>query len=58
MTLNTLLRACLKFHSKSDEIIAAHVCPLNAVLVTDNTRQFHRISHLPLENWLREGQSH
>ncbi len=36
-----------------DEMIAAHALALNAVLVTDNMRQFQRVEGLRLENWIR-----
>lgn len=37
----------------NDFWIAAHAMALDAVLVTDNVREFSRISGLKLENWLR-----
>ena len=36
-----------------DEMIAAHALALDAVLVTDNTRHFSRVSGLKIENWIR-----
>lgn len=36
----------------NDMLIAAHALALHAVLVTDNMREFERISDLQLENWL------
>ena len=36
----------------NDLMIAAHALSLDAVLVTDNTREFERIEGLKLENWL------
>lgn len=36
-----------------DMFIAAHALALDAVLVTDNSREFSRIEGLKLENWLR-----
>lgn len=36
-----------------DEMIAAHALSIGAILVTDNTRHFSRISGLSCENWLR-----
>ena len=36
-----------------DMLIAAHALALDAVLVTDNTREFERVPGLRLENWLR-----
>jgi tRNA(fMet)-specific endonuclease VapC len=35
-----------------DLLIATHALFLDAVLVTDNTREFDRVPHLKLENWL------
>ena len=37
----------------NDLLIAAHALATNSILVTDNTREFRRISELQLENWLR-----
>jgi tRNA(fMet)-specific endonuclease VapC len=34
-----------------DTMIAAHALSLDAVLVTNNTREFSRVSGLRLENW-------
>jgi tRNA(fMet)-specific endonuclease VapC len=34
-----------------DTMIAAHALSLNAVLVTNNTREFSRVAGLQLENW-------
>jgi tRNA(fMet)-specific endonuclease VapC len=34
-----------------DLLIAAHALFLDAVLVTDNEREFQRVSHLKIENW-------
>ncbi len=39
--------------SGNDLLIAAHALATNSILVTDNTREFRRISALELENWLR-----
>jgi tRNA(fMet)-specific endonuclease VapC len=36
-----------------DMLIAAHALALDAVLVTDNEREFSRVSGLKIENWLR-----
>ena len=38
---------------QNDMLIAAHALALNAVLVTDNTREFRRVKGLRVENWLR-----
>jgi len=35
-----------------DLLIASHAAFLNAVLVTNNTREFDRVPDLKLENWL------
>ena len=35
-----------------DLLIAAHAISLNAVLVTNNTREFERVPGLKLENWV------
>jgi tRNA(fMet)-specific endonuclease VapC len=37
----------------NDVWIAAHALALDAVLVTDNEREFSRVPGLKLENWLR-----
>jgi tRNA(fMet)-specific endonuclease VapC len=37
----------------NDMLIAAHALELDAVLVTDNVREFKRVKGLRLENWLR-----
>lgn len=36
----------------NDLLIAAHARSLNAILVTNNEREFNRVSHLAVENWL------
>ncbi len=36
----------------NDLLIAAHAYALGLTLVTDNTREFNRISGLKVENWL------
>jgi tRNA(fMet)-specific endonuclease VapC len=36
----------------NDLLIAAHALSLDAVLVTDNVREFMRVKGLRLENWL------
>lgn len=52
-----VLRAELKAHGTPigdfDEMIAAHALAVGAVVVTDNTRHFMRVTGLVLENWLR-----
>jgi tRNA(fMet)-specific endonuclease VapC len=37
----------------NDLLIAAHVLALDAILITDNTREFKRVKGLRVENWLR-----
>lgn len=39
--------------SSNDMLIAAHALALDAVLVTDNVREFSRIEGLKVENWVR-----
>jgi tRNA(fMet)-specific endonuclease VapC len=36
-----------------DMLIAAHALALDAVLVTDNEKEFSRVPGLKIENWLR-----
>lgn len=35
-----------------DMLIAAHALALDATLVTNNTKEFERIPHLKVENWI------
>ncbi len=35
-------------------LIAAHCLSINAILVTDNEREFSRVHELRVENWLRQ----
>jgi tRNA(fMet)-specific endonuclease VapC len=37
----------------NDLLIAAHALALGYTIVTDNEREFARVSHLSIENWLR-----
>jgi tRNA(fMet)-specific endonuclease VapC len=50
-----LIRAFLKREGKiignNDLLIAAHARSLDAVLVTNNTKEFSRVPDLTLENW-------
>jgi tRNA(fMet)-specific endonuclease VapC len=39
----------------NDLLIAAHALALEAILVTDNTREFQRVQGLVIENWLQPG---
>ena len=52
-----LIRAALKrkgaMIGANDLLIAAHALSIGAKLVTNNTREFGRISGLQLENWMR-----
>lgn len=41
----------------NDLWIAAHAMALNVVLVTNNVKEFHRIPHLKIENWVDTNQS-
>jgi tRNA(fMet)-specific endonuclease VapC len=38
---------------QNDLLIAAHAIALDAILVTDNVREFKRVKGLRVENWLR-----
>jgi tRNA(fMet)-specific endonuclease VapC len=38
---------------QNDMLIAAHAIALEAILVTDNVREFRRVKGLRVENWLR-----
>src|SRR5580704_8317374 len=37
----------------NDMLLAAHALALDAILVTDNVREFKRVKGLRVENWLR-----
>lgn len=37
----------------NDMLIAAHALAIDAILVSDNVREFERVEGLSLENWLR-----
>lgn len=37
----------------NDPLIAANALAIDAVLVTDNVREFKRVKELRIENWLR-----
>jgi tRNA(fMet)-specific endonuclease VapC len=39
-----------------DLLIATHALFLDTVLVTNNTREFERVSGLKVENWLSAGE--
>ena len=38
----------------NDLLIAAHARSINAVLVTNNVREFNRVPNLTVENWISE----
>jgi tRNA(fMet)-specific endonuclease VapC len=50
-----LIRACLKRQGLpiggNDLFIAAHARSVNAVLVTNNTKEFSRVADLTIEDW-------
>ena len=48
------LEAKGKVIGRNDLLIAAHALTLGATIVTDNEREFARISDLACVNWLRE----
>jgi tRNA(fMet)-specific endonuclease VapC len=37
----------------NDLLIASHALTLGYTVVTDNEKEFSRVEHLPVENWLR-----
>ncbi len=37
----------------NDILIAGHCLSVNAILVTDNVREFKRVDHLKFENWIK-----
>jgi tRNA(fMet)-specific endonuclease VapC len=41
----------------NDMLIAAHALSANAILVTDNEREFSRVTGLRVENWLRRPEA-
>ena len=52
------IRAVLKKHGNlignNDLLIAAHAISLNAILVTNNVKEFERIPDLTIEDWTAE----
>lgn len=52
--IRTNLEAGGQLIGANDMLIAAHAAGLDAVLVTDNTREFARVSGLRYENWLSD----
>ena len=53
-TIRTLLKKQGTPIGNNDLLIASHARSLNAVLVTNNTREFKRVPDLSLENWIAE----
>ena len=51
--LRTKLEAMGNPIGQMDMLIAAHALALDAVVVTDNEREFSRVPGLKVENWLR-----
>ena len=51
--LRTDLERRGKLIGPNDMLIAAHALALDAILVTDNVREFERVKALRIENWLR-----
>jgi len=53
-----IIRAFLKQQAKAigsnDLLIAAHASSINAVLVTNNIKEFDRVPDLSIENWVAE----
>lgn len=52
------VRAALKrdgaLIGNNDLLIAAHALSMNAVLITNNEKEFNRVAGLQIENWLSE----
>lgn len=52
------IRAVLKRQGaligNNDLLIAAHARSLNAILVTNNVREFNRVPNLTIENWVSD----
>lgn len=51
--LRTDLEERGKLIGQNDMLIAAHALALDAILVSDNEREFSRVSGLRIENWMR-----
>ena len=53
-----VIRAYLKKHGtpigNNDLLIASHARSINAVLVTNNVKEFDRVPDLSIENWVVE----
>ena len=52
-TIRAQLERAGKPIGANDLLVAAHALTLGYTLVTDNEKEFSRVRHLPLENWLR-----
>ncbi len=52
--IRTTLEKQGKIIGNNDLWIAAHTLSLNITLVTNNTKEFARIPHLKLENWVEK----
>ncbi len=50
--IRVLLKKRGQMIGANDLLIAAHALTLDSVLVTDNLREFQRIPHLKVENWI------
>lgn len=50
--IRALLKAQGNIIGNNDLLIAAHARSINAVLVTNNTREFSRIPDISLEDWI------
>ncbi len=37
----------------NDTLIAGHCCSIDGILVTDNVREFKRVTNLKFENWVK-----
>lgn len=46
------LESCVNTIGSNDLFIAAHTKSLNAVLITNNIKEFQRVENLSLENWV------
>ena len=53
--LRDLERQGMPIGGSMDQMVAAHALAENAVLVTNNLREFGRVPDLQLENWVEPG---
>ena len=51
-TIRATLERAGKTIGPLDMLIAAHACSIEAAIVTNNEREFRRVDHLRVENWL------